>query len=85
MFWFLVFLVVTAWNLVDHWPLIWWSNYWHVTIIVLPLIMSVVTTVWFSWGGVRDLVRLFRSLKTVEPGTEKDDGTVVGHRNLDEV
>ncbi len=52
--------------------------------IILPLLVMGVTTVWFWVGGVRDLVRLFRRLKTVRRN-DLDDGMVVGHRNLDEV
>jgi hypothetical protein len=41
------------------------------------------TTVWFIWGGIRDLRRLFKSLKTVNR-SDLDDGMVVAHHNLDE-
>ena len=42
------------------------------------LLYGVVTTVWFTWGGVRDLRRLFRHLKAQQdaPGEEQDDGRV---------
>jgi hypothetical protein len=45
--------------------------------------MSLVTAVWFTWGGTRDIIRLFKRLKS-EAVNELDDGTVVGHQNLDE-
>lgn len=84
MFWFVLFVVISCWNLVSRWPLQWWGTYWHYEMIVLPLLVMVVTSLWFCWGGVRDLVRLFRRLKTVRRN-DLDDGMVVGHRNLDEV
>ncbi|MFA6111477.1 MAG: hypothetical protein WDA75_22185, partial [Candidatus Latescibacterota bacterium] len=84
MFWFLLFVVITGWNLVSRWPLIWWATYWRYEMIVLPLLVMLVTTVWFWWGGLRDLVRLFRRLKTIKQNP-KDDGMVMGHQNLDEV
>ena len=84
MFWFAVFAVMTLWYLVRPWPLSVWSTYWHINQIVVPLLVGIVTTIWFTWGGTRDLIRLFRILPTVKRDA-RDDGTVVGHRNLDEV
>ena len=84
MFWFFVFLVVTAWNLlVARWTGLTWSHYYHVTGVLIPFGIAVVTCVWFTWGGIRDLRRMFASLRTVRRNAH-DDGTVVGHRNLDE-
>jgi SSS family solute:Na+ symporter len=84
MFWFFVFLIVTAWNLlVSRWSGQLWSDYYHVTGVLIPFGIAVVTCVWFTWGGIRDLRRMFASLRTVRRNAH-DDGTVVGHRNLDE-
>lgn len=83
MFWFLVFIIGTVWNLSNPWPLSWWSRYYHVTGIILPLVIGVITTVWFTWGGIRDLRRMFVKLATAEVN-EKDDGIVVNHHNLEE-
>ena len=83
MFWFLVFLVGTVWNLLSPWPMSWWSHYFHFTGIILPLLIGVVTTVWFTWGGIRDLFKMFATLAKTEVN-EKDDGIVVNHRNLEE-
>ena len=82
-FWFAVFVVGTIWNLAAPWPLPVWSAFWHMTSIGLPVCFAVITAVWFTWGGLRDMRDLFRRL-----GAQKvnhlDDGTVVGHQNLDE-
>ncbi len=83
MFWFAVFVVMTLWYLLRPWPLHVWSTYWHINQVVVPLLIGIVTTVWFTWGGTRDLIRLFRVLPTVKRDA-RDDGTVAGHRNLDE-
>lgn len=83
LFWFLLFVVITTWNLISRWPLKWWGTYWHCEVIVLPLFVMAVTTVWFWWGGVRDLFRLFRKLQTVRRN-DADDGMVIGHHNRDE-
>jgi SSS family solute:Na+ symporter len=83
MLWFLVFLVGSAWNLIAPWPEQAWIDFWHVVGVGIPVIMAAVTAIWFTWGGTRDIFRLFRHLKS-EDINELDDGTVVGHQNLDE-
>jgi solute:Na+ symporter, SSS family len=83
MFWFVLFVVITGWNLIARWPLQWWATYWYYEMIFLPIIVMALTTVWFWWGGVRDLVRLFQRLHTLKRN-ELDDGRVVGHRNVGE-
>jgi len=76
MFWWLVFVVVTVWNLVSPWPLNWWSLYWKYYAVIIPLAIGMITTVWFIWGGVLDLRHLFKNLKVYKPDDE-DDGTVI--------
>jgi SSS family solute:Na+ symporter len=83
MVWFTVCIVGTVWNLVSPWPTSWWAQYWRVTAVAVPLVIGVVTAAWFTWGGLRDLRRLFRSLRSVRRDA-RDDGTVVNHRNLGE-
>jgi SSS family solute:Na+ symporter len=79
-FWLVVFIVGTIWNLMSPWPLhVWWS-YWHITAIGIPIAITVVTAVWFTWGGTRDIFRLFRRLKR-EKINVLDNGMVIGHRN----
>lgn len=82
-FWFGVFVVGTAWNLIAPWSLSAWSTYWHITGIGVPVLISFVTAIWFTWGGARDIRRLFRGLRN-QRIDHLDDGTVVGHQNLDE-
>ncbi len=79
--WFVVFAVVTAWNVARPWPEQWWVNFFHLTSVVLPFVLGVVVTVWFTWGSLRDLRDLFVRLNAVRVNP-LDDGTVVGHRNL---
>lgn len=78
-----VFIAGTLWNLVSPWPLVWWEHYWLVTGIVLPCIFAAVTTVWFTIGGISDVIVFFRRLR-VENRDVRDDGTVINHHNLDE-
>jgi SSS family solute:Na+ symporter len=75
MFWFAVCIGGTVWNLISPWPVGWWARYWRITAVWVPLAIGGVTAVWFTWGGVRDLRRLFRSLRTVQRDA-RDDGTV---------
>jgi SSS family solute:Na+ symporter len=83
MFWFLVFAVMTLWYLINPWPLNVWVAYWHIYSIVLPLLLGVVTTIWLTWGGTRDLLRLFKTLGNLKRNP-LDDGSVVNHHNLGE-
>ena len=83
MLWFFVFLIGTVWNLIRPWSNQTWSDYWHYTNVILPFLIGIMTTVWFTIGGVRDLKVFFRRLRE-ERVDDRDDGTVVGHHNLDE-
>lgn len=84
-FTFLIWLVATLVNLVPGWQ--WsgagWARYFRYNGIWLPLVVGIITSIWFSWGGVRDLVRLFRRLSALHRNT-LDDGRVVGHQNADD-
>ena len=55
-----------------------WSIYWWIYAILLPLVIGVVTTVWFSWGVIRDMRRLFAALRNVKRD-QADDGVVEKH------
>ena len=81
--WFVVFVVMTILYLFRPWPLSVWATYWHFYAILIPIFVGVVTTIWFTWGGTRDLIRLFRDLPHVKRNS-LDDGSVVNHHNLDE-
>jgi len=78
-----VFLVITAWNLSRVWPDSWWWNY-NVVNMLVTLGIAVVTVIWFTIGGLRDLVRLFRTLAQ-KRDNPLDDGTVIDHRNAGEI
>lgn len=79
MLWVVVFVVVTAWNLI--WPLStdWWTSYWYIVAILMPLVLGVITSIWFTIGGIRDLRRLFVHLRTTARDV-LDDGTVAPTR-----
>ena len=86
--WFSIMIVGTAWNLLGQSGLVpwihpWsnpaWINFWHVTAIGLPILITVITGLWFTWGGIHDIRALFRSLKTYQIDNT-DNGTVKEHK-----
>jgi len=82
-FWFIVFIVGTAWNFIAPWPLSVWSQFWYIVGIGIPIAFAFITAIWFSWGGIRDMVVFFRRLKE-ERVDDRDNGMVVNHHNLGE-
>ncbi len=81
-----IWLVATVLNLVPatKWTGHGWALYFKINGIWIPLAVSIVTSVWFSWGGIRDLRRLFRRLASMDRNA-LDDGRVIGHQNADDV
>jgi SSS family solute:Na+ symporter len=84
MFWFGVWLIMLIWNLVLPWTTESWASYFHFTSVTIPVFFAVITSIWFTWGGLKDMRSLFRRLGMEKINTS-DDGTVVGHENLDEL
>jgi SSS family solute:Na+ symporter len=78
LFWFAIFVAGSAWYFVRPWSDIGWADYWLVTGIYLPLLISILTTVWFTIGCWNDLILFFRRLRT-ERVDIHDDGTVEHH------
>jgi len=60
-----------------------WVTFWKCYGWFMLFFMTVLT-VWLAIGGFRDLRELFVRLRTMERDF-RDDGSVVGHRNLDEL
>jgi len=72
--WNLAFIGAMLWNvLIERWPAHWWWKYVLVQNIILPLVICVINTVWFSAGALRDLLALRRKLREVRAD---DDGQV---------
>jgi len=80
---FVVFIIGTAWNLIAPWPVAVWSDFWYVVAIGLPIFFALVTGIWFTWGGIRDMRRFFHRLKN-ERINVLDNGMVVDHHSLAE-
>ena len=65
----------------SRWSLDWWSNYYLIVQIIIPGILAVISTFWFGYGGIKDLINLFRDLK-VRVVNHLDNGTVDGNMSL---
>ncbi len=55
-------LGVLLWNMANPLPAAWWGDYYYVMTLCIPMVLGMVCTIWFIWGGVRDLIRLFHDL-----------------------
>ena len=62
--WMSAFFVITIWNLIHPWPTSWWVNWTLWTSVILAFVICIATTIWFTWGGLKDLRMLFIRLKT---------------------
>jgi hypothetical protein len=76
-----MFCGVLIWNKFSPWPVQRWGVYYYITTIVASLLVGCVSTVWFMWGGFRDMVAMFRDL-AARVANPLDDGRVVGHVSL---
>ena len=56
------FFGVIIWNLFSRWNEQAWSSYYFWSILAVPAMLGVITTVWFTLGGIRDMGRLFKDL-----------------------
>ena len=56
------FFGVIIWNFLYPWPIHWWAVMFFITLVVMRFITGSITTVWFMWGGIRDMRQLFKDL-----------------------
>jgi solute:Na+ symporter, SSS family len=78
------FVGVATWNFISPWPQDWWGTWHFITSVVLGVAIGAVSTVWFTIGGTRDLIRMFKAL-SVKKTNMLDDGRVIGHISADDV
>ncbi|MDD3885789.1 MAG: hypothetical protein PHI35_02840 [Victivallaceae bacterium] len=57
------FFAIVLWNFIDPWPDNWWTIKFYITSLLIPAITGSITTVWFMWGGLRDIRQLFIDLE----------------------
>ena len=75
------FIIIAIWNIFQHWPKEWWSGYFLITSLIVPGIVTVIVAIWFGIGSVRDMIQLFRDLKTRKINF-LDNGQVEGNMSL---
>ena len=79
------FLIIMLWNvLFGVWPEKWWATWFFICQVCAAFAIGLVSTVWFTIGGTRDLRRMFKRLATRERN-RLDDGRVIGHVNVDDI
>ncbi|MHC4122495.1 MAG: sodium:solute symporter family protein [Planctomycetota bacterium] len=78
----LVFIAGTIYNLVVDVKTQAWITFWKCYIWVL-FAAVVITTVWFTFGGIIDLKKMFNLLAKMKRN-DLDDGMVIDHHNIDE-
>ena len=71
----LMFAGVVIWNWISPWPVKWWGYYYFIHMLVAGSVIGAVSTVWFTWGGIRDMLRMFRDLAARK--ADPDDNGVV--------
>ena len=69
------FLIVMILNLISPWKPAAWSVYYLITLIIVPSIVGIVSTFWFSIGGIIDLKQMFHDL-AARKRDFTDDGRV---------
>ena len=73
---FTVFIGITLTNaLFGVWSEQGWWRYFVINNVYMPLVVGVITTVWLTVFGLRDLQRLFERLRTLRSDA-RDDGLV---------
>lgn len=82
LFWFIAFVIGTIFYSIYGASDDTWANWWLFRTSLMAIV-ALITFIWFFWGGTRDSVDLFRTLKTA-PKNILDDGSVVGHHNAAE-
>lgn len=73
----IAFVGVAVWNAISPLSVAAWNWFFFITIAVVGVTVGLFSTVWFMWGGIRDMRRLFIDLgNRVE--NPLDDGWVEG-------
>ncbi|HBG26702.1 MAG: hypothetical protein A2Y10_09120 [Planctomycetes bacterium GWF2_41_51] len=69
--WAMVFIIGVIINVTRDVPVSSWVTFWNWN-VGISIVVGVITTIWFSLGGVRDVIRMFATLK----GAKRDDSDV---------
>ena len=77
----LCFAGVIIWNYFHHWPETWWCTRFLVAMVVAPAVVAAITTIWFAWGSIRDLKKMFECLQQPDTENQTDNGQVLNPNN----
>lgn len=73
---FVAFIILVTCNTIfGRWSELMWYRWFERYTLPLFLLYGAITTVWFTWGGIRDLLRLFKKLSSFKTD-ESDNGSV---------
>ena len=80
--WYSFFIGVTIYHFVVGTTDKFWVKFWYFYLWFYA-ILAIITTIWFVWGGSRDLIKLVYNLKATKKN-KFDDGRVIDHSNLED-
>ncbi|MCE5324507.1 sodium:solute symporter [bacterium] len=80
MMWFSWFVIFSIINLLHPVSDSMWMSYEYLRIIIIPSILCLPMTVWFTVGGIHDIRHLFAALKA-EVRDNSDDGSFHGYKD----
>jgi len=72
----ITFIVLVICNKFFSWPKSWWNWYFYLTSLIVPSAIGIVSTIWFLWGGIKDLRRLFVDLENRQEDVN-DNGQIL--------
>lgn len=81
--WFAAFIGITVAQSSGYFENAQWITFWQIWLWA-GFFLGVGTTIWFLWGGIRDIGDLFYQLKHKQTSNE-DDGRVVNGQNAGEI
>ena len=82
LFWFVILIFGTAWNLVSETSDQGWKSYWLMWVVIYATLATIVL-IWLAIGGIKDLKNLFKSLAIAQQDFD-DDGTV-NHQEYEDI
>lgn len=74
------FIAIAVFNVFYRWPVEWWSIKFFVVGLIVPGIIAFITAVWFTWGGIVDMRRLFIDLNNEKDRNPEDNGQILKDR-----
>ena len=64
----ILFILVLIWNAFTSWTTVRWGYYYWIRLVLVPIAIGIITTIWFFVGGIIGLKQMFHDL-----GLRKED------------